>query len=92
MTEKKNNVNKPDDNSIRWIGLDGLLVLLIVVECIIGIIGLMFRVNFLSGYLFPGVLLIIVLTVTINYATTLGGFIRMQNEQAARAKAEQEKR
>lgn len=90
MSEKKKIFHEPDDNSIRWFGIDGLLLIMIVAEIIIGIIGLKYRIDFLSGYLFPITLLAIVLVVTINYAMTLGGFIRMQNDQIAEH-AEQKK-
>ena len=81
MPEKKEIFSEPDDNSICWFGIDGLLILLIISECIIGIIALKYRVDILSGYVFPLTLLAIVLVVTVNYAMTLGGFIKMQNQQ-----------
>ncbi len=84
MAEKKKFFKEPDDNSIRWFGIDGLLLAMITIEIIIGFIGLKYKIDFLSGYLFPIILLIIVLAVTINYAMTLGGFIKMQNKQIAK--------
>lgn len=84
MSDKKKFFHEPDDNSIRWLGIDGMLILLIVAEIIIGIIGLYYRVDFLMGYMFPLILLVIVFVVTINYAMTLGGFIKMQKDQSAK--------
>ena len=90
MSEKKKFFKEPDDNSIRWFGIDGLLIAMIIIEIVIGLVGLKYRIDFLSGYLFPVVLLIIVLAVTVNYAMTLGGFIKMQNKQIAK-KAQKKK-
>ena len=86
MSDRKN--VKTEDNSIRMFGIDGLLILLIVGLCIIGVLALYFRSDILMGYVFPVILLIIVLTVTINYAMTLGGFIKMQKANLLQKEAD----
>jgi len=88
MSEMNTN-KKVEDNSIRIFGIDGLLIALIVGLCIVGVAALKFRSDILMGYIFPIILLGIVLTVTINYAMTLGGFIRMQKEQLAQKKVDE---
>lgn len=86
MAEKKKLFREPNDNSIRWLGIDGLLILLIISEAVVGIVALKYKIDVLSGYVFPLALLCIVLAVTVNYAMTLGGFIKMQNEQIRKNK------
>ena len=72
--------NKKKDK-IEWLGMDGLLVLSYFVLVVIIFCSFKFKIDFLTAWVFPLVLLAIVLTVTINYAKTLGGFIRMQNQK-----------
>lgn len=71
---------------IEWLGMDGLLVCGYFVLVVIIFCSFKFRIDFLTAWVFPLVLLAIVLTVTINYARTLGSFIKMQNQKIREGK------
>ncbi len=77
---------KESKDKIEWLGMDGILV--IGFFLMIGIIfcSFKFRIDFLTAWVFPMILLGIVLSVTINYAKTLRTFIKMQNEQMKKGK------
>lgn len=73
-------------DKIEWLGMDGLLVCGYFILVIIIFCSFKFRIDFLTAWVFPIVLLGIVLTVTVNYAKTLGGFIKMQNKKIKEGK------
>ena len=77
--------NKKKDK-IEWLGMDGLLVFGYFLLVVIIFCSFKFRIDFLTAWVFPLVLLAIVLTVTINYARTLGSFIKMQNQNTREGK------
>ncbi len=87
----KNNEDSVDTgknvvDSIKWKGKDGALLLLFFFLVVTMFVTLYFRIDFLMGYVFPFLLLIIVCCVTVNYAMTIGGFIRMQNQKIKEGK------
>lgn len=92
MSDNKIDENKVDNNKptpvdkIEWLGMDGLLVF--GYFCLVAIMfcSIKYRIDILTGWVFPITLLLIVLFVTFNYAKTLGGFIKMQNQKAKDAK------
>lgn len=73
-------------DKIEWLGMDGLLVLGYFTLVIIIFCSFKFRIDFLTAWVFPLVLLAIVLTVTFNYAMTLRGFIKIQNQKIREGK------
>ena len=79
---------KMDSNRIEWLGMDGLLVVGYFLLVVIIFCSFKYQIDFLTGWVFPMVLLSIVLIVTINYAKTLGGFIKMQNQKIKEGKNE----
>ena len=83
IPEEKNLKKAEDDNKIQWFGLDGLLVLAFFAIAITMFCALKYRIDVLVGWVFPLILLGIVITVTVFYIRTLGGFIKMQNEKIA---------
>ncbi|MCI5686916.1 MAG: hypothetical protein MR303_00230 [Emergencia sp.] len=81
MENKKDNKDK-----IEWLGMDGVLVIGFFLLVAVIFCSFKFRIDFLTAWVFPIVLLIIVCSVTLNYAKTLRGFIKMQNEQLKKGK------
>jgi len=81
--------NKPDEmtggasaeDRIEWIGVDGLMVLGYFVLVVIMFCSIKYHIDALTAWVFPITLLAIIFFVTINYARTLGGFIKMQNQK-----------
>ena len=75
------NANSNAVDKIAWLGIDGLLVLSYFVIVGIGLCSLVFRIDVLTAYIFPFILLCIVLFVFINYMRTLGSFLKAQRKQ-----------
>lgn len=73
-------------DKIEWLGMDGLLVLGYFALVVVIFCSFKFRIDFLTAWVFPLVLLAIVLTVTFNYAITLRGFIKIQNQKIREGK------
>jgi predicted branched-subunit amino acid permease len=78
MTDK--DLEAEDKDKIVWFGLDGALVLLFIILVVTMFCSLYFKINVLNGYVFPILLLIAVIVITVKYAMTLGGFIKIQNQ------------
>jgi hypothetical protein len=83
-------VNKThdDDDRIHWLGADGGLVLLFIVLVITEFCSLYYKIDILSGYVFPGLLFVAVCIITIRYLITLRGFMRSQNQAIRSRKAQ----
>lgn len=73
-------------DKIEWLGMDGLLVLGYFALVVVIFCSFKFRIDFLTAWVFPLVLLAIVLTVTFNYAITLRVFIKIQNQKIREGK------
>lgn len=86
MENKDANKQPSKKDKIEWIGMDGFLVLSYFALVVTIFCSFKFRIDFLTAWVFPVVLLIIVLTVTINYAKTIGSFIKMQKKQRGEKK------
>jgi len=62
------------DIQVEWIGLDGALILLyILLACLYGY-GMLNRVDFIIGYLAPGVAIFITSAVFLKYCTEVFSF------------------
>lgn len=81
MEDKDKNADK-----IQWLGADGMLVLGYFLLVVLIFCSFKFKIDFLTAWVFPVCLLVIVLTVTVNYAKTLKGFIKMQNQKLREGK------
>ena len=81
MDEKDKNIDK-----IQWLGMDGILVLSYFLLVVLIFCSFKFKIDFLTAWVFPMSLLAIVLTVTANYAKTLKGFIKVQNQKMREGK------
>ena len=79
------NKNEKKDK-IEWLGMDGVLIIGFFILIVVIFCSFKFRIDFLTAWIFPMVLLGIVLSVTLNYAKTLRAFIKMQNEQMKKGK------
>ena len=77
------------DDRIEWLGMDGFMVVFYFAIALVIFLSFKFRIDFLTAWVFPTILLVIVLIVTINYARTLGGFIRMQNKKIKEGKKDE---
>jgi ABC-type protease/lipase transport system fused ATPase/permease subunit len=87
MTLDQEAAEMAKNDRIELLGPDGGLVALFAALVIIMFCSLKFKIDVLSGYVFPIMLLIIVCVVTIAYLKTLGKFIRGQNAIARENKA-----
>ena len=76
-----NQESTPVGDKIEWFGMDGLLVLGYFILVVIMYSSIKYHIDVLTAWVFPLTLLLIVFTVTVNYAKTLRGFIKMQNQK-----------
>ena len=82
----KKNQSEEEEDRIRWLGADGGLVLLFILLVIIEFCALYYKIDILSGYVFPGLLLVAVCIITVRYLITLSSFMRTQNQAIRNAK------
>lgn len=78
---QKSGEGAPAEDRIEWAGKDGLLVLGYFVLVVIMYCSIRYHIDVLTAWVFPLTLLAIVFFVTVNYARTLRGFIKMQNQK-----------
>jgi hypothetical protein len=86
LEQEAQNMAKAD--KIHWLGVDGALLALFAGLVITMFCSLYFKIDVLSGYVFPIVLLVIVCVVTFAYLRTLGGFIKKMAREGREKKDE----
>ena len=84
----KDNNKKDNSDRIEWLGMDGILVIGYFLLVVIIFCSFKYRIDFLTAWVFPLILLAIVLKVTFSYGKTLRGFIKMQNQKIKRGKSD----
>lgn len=84
LADSRENVSAAD--KIEWFGMDGLLVLGFFVLVAIMFCSIKFHIDIMTALVFPLTLVLIVFIVTFNYAKTLRGFIKMQNQKIKKDK------
>lgn len=66
--------DKNNDLKVEWLGIDGFLVLLFIVLSIVYGYGMLNKVDFIIGWLAPGVAFGITCGVFIKYCTEVFSF------------------
>lgn len=68
-------------DKIEWIGIDGALILSYFAVCAVIFSSIYFKIDALTMYVFPLILLGIVWTVFFNYVKTMVVFFRAQGKK-----------
>jgi hypothetical protein len=70
-----NMVNKCIDK-IKWIGLDGFLVVLFFAICGIIFVSLVYKIDIIVGYIIPYIILLVVTAIFLRYLISVYSFIK----------------